>query len=325
MDQGASRPPVGLARAVHCSTTGTGHGKGKCVSDLEGRVRLDALDLSIGKYTRLRRLLPEGGALVLRADQGLEHGPRVGVDGVARADPEQWLRVVAAGGYSGMILHVGIAERLPRMLAGAVPLVLQLNGKSAIPPEDEALAPLNATVEDAVRLGADAAAYTLYAGSPAQFEDLTQLSQVRQDCVRYGMPLLVYAQPRGSAIERKGGAESLYAIEHAARLAAELGADLIAIDPPAVNAQRDAHAPAPYNALQVTAPDALRRAVAAALGVPVLVGDEGAGEPDAVLERARGAREAGAVGLLHGSGVWMRAATDAVALAKQSRGIFSPE
>ena len=50
--------------------------------------------------------------------------------------------------------------------AGQVPLLLKLNSKTDIPPDDEAFSPCNAIVEDAVRLGADAVGYTLYVGSP---------------------------------------------------------------------------------------------------------------------------------------------------------------
>jgi len=64
--------------------------------------------------------------------------------------------------------------------AGQVPLLLKLNSKTEIPPSDEAFSPCHATVEDAVRLGADAAAYTLYVGSPKQEEDFIQVGKVRR-------------------------------------------------------------------------------------------------------------------------------------------------
>jgi fructose-bisphosphate aldolase, class I len=59
---------------------------------------------------------------------------------------------------------------------------------------------VNATVEDAVRLGADAVGYTLYVGSPAKEQDFTQLRRVREDAVRLGMPLIVWSYPRGSSV-----------------------------------------------------------------------------------------------------------------------------
>ena len=91
--------------------------------------------------------------------------------------------------------------------AGQVPLLLKLNSKTDVPPSDEAFSPCNASVEDAVRLGADAVGYTLYVGSPKQSDDFIQLGKVRQDCDQFGMPLVIWAYPRGRDIEKKGGRE----------------------------------------------------------------------------------------------------------------------
>ena len=66
---------------------------------------------------------------------------------------------------------MGSAEKFYWEFAGEVPLVLKINGKTEVPADDEALSPLNASVEDAVRLGADAVGYTLYVGSPLQAQD----------------------------------------------------------------------------------------------------------------------------------------------------------
>ena len=46
------------------------------------------------------------------------------------------------------------------------------------------------------------------------------------------MPLLVWAYPRGAAIEAKGGKDSFYAVDYAARTASELGADLMKVNFP---------------------------------------------------------------------------------------------
>jgi class I fructose-bisphosphate aldolase len=98
-----------------------------------------------------------------------------------------------------------MAEKYYPDYAGQVPLILKVNGKTDIPPSPRALSTCNASVEDAVKLGADAVGYTLYVGSPRQEKDLEQLRQVRQDCDRFGMPLVVWSYPRGSAVIKKGG------------------------------------------------------------------------------------------------------------------------
>ena len=136
--------------------------------------------------------------------------------------------------------------------AGQVPLLLKLNSKTDVPPADEAFSPCNASVEDAVRLGADAVGYTLYVGSPRQEEDFIQLGEVRQDCDRYGMPLVIWAYPRGRDIEKKGGRDSLYAIDYAARVAMEMGADVVKLNMPKLNPDKDKDAPSPYNEMEIT-------------------------------------------------------------------------
>ncbi len=68
-----------------------------------------------------------------------------------------------------------------------------------------------------MRLGADAVGYTLYVGSPRQDDDIRQCNEVRMECERYGMPLIVWSYPRGSAVKAKGGQDSLYEIDYAAR------------------------------------------------------------------------------------------------------------
>src|SRR4051794_34782745 len=116
-----------------------------------------------------------------------------------------------------------MAEKYYPDYAGRVPLILKVNGKTDLPSSSKAFSSCNASVEDGVRLGADAIGYTLYVGSPRQDEDLAQLRRVREECDRYGMPLVVWSYPRGEAVEAKGGQNSFYAIDYAARLAMRRG------------------------------------------------------------------------------------------------------
>ena len=196
--------------------------------------RLRDLGLSTGKKARLHRILYQHGlhngtALFLPYDQGLEHGPRDFFANPAAGDPRYIVKLAVEGGFNGIAIQIGLAEKFYWDFAGEVPLVLKLNGKTEIPPDDEALSPLHASVEDAVRLGADAVGYTMYVGTPAQERDFAQYRSVRRDAHRLGMPLIVWAYPRGSAIEAKGGKSSFYAVDYAARTASELGADVVVL------------------------------------------------------------------------------------------------
>ena len=267
--------------------------------------------LSPGKRTRLRRLLFEfgpgnGTLLFLPIDQGIEHGPRDFFPNPASKDPEYQFHLAAEAGYSAIACQIGLATKYYPDYAGQVPLILKINGKTDIPPSDEALSPLNGSVEDAVRLGADAVGYTLYVGSPRQDADLAQLRQVRQDCDRYGMPLVIWAYPRGRDIEKKGGRDSLYAIAYAARVAMEMGADVVKLNMPKLNPDKDKDSPAPYNNWQVSQEEAIRHCVASAGRSLVVLSGGSKIDDDKLLEQSRMIMEAGGSGVIFGRNVWQR-------------------
>jgi class I fructose-bisphosphate aldolase len=268
-------------------------------------------NLSPGKRTRLRRLLYEfgpgdGTLLFLPIDQGIEHGPRDFFPNPASKDPEYQFRLAAEAGYSAIACSFGMASKYYPAYAGQVPLIAKLNSKTDIPPADEALSPCNASVEDGVRIGADAIGYTLYVGSPRQDEDLIQLKGVREECDRYGMPLVIWAYPRGRDIDRKGGRDSFYAIDYAARVAMEMGADVVKLNMPKINPDKDKDSPAPYNEMQVTQAEAIRQCVESAGRALVVLSGGSKVDDDTLLEHVRMIMEAGGSGVIFGRNVWQR-------------------
>jgi fructose-bisphosphate aldolase, class I len=273
--------------------------------------------LAPGKRTRLRRLLydygpGEGTLLFLPIDQGIEHGPRDFFPNPASKDPEYQFRLAAEAGYSAIACGYGMASKYYPSYAGQVPLLLKLNSKTDVPPSDEAFSPCNASVEDAVRIGADAVGYTLYVGSPKQSDDFIQLGKVRQDCDLYGMPLVIWAYPRGRDIERKGGQNSLYAIDYAARVAMEMGADIVKLNMPKLDPAKDKDAPAPYNEMELTQEEAIRHAVDSAGRALVVLSGGSKVDDDKLLEQTRMIMEAGGSGVIFGRNVWQREWNQAV-------------
>ena len=179
---------------------------------------------------------------------------------------------------------------------------------------------MHASVEDAVRLGADAVGYTLYVGSPAQDADFAQYRTVRQDAQRLGMPLIVWAYPRGSAIEAKGGKSSFYAVDYAARTASELGADVVKVNFPKPDLRKGVKPP--YDA-EFSAQQAVNAVVASANRTLVLIsGGERAGD-EAMLDKARLSMEAGATGLIFGRNVWQRDHDESLRFVSHLRDILA--
>ena len=272
------------------------------------RAALDSLGLETGKRARLHRILHRHGlcngtALFLPYDQGLEHGPRDFFANPRAGDPRYIMRLAVEGGFNGIAIQIGLAEKFYWDFAGEVPLVLKLNGKTDIPPDEEALSPLHASVEDAVRLGADAVGYTMYVGSPAQERDFAQYQTVRRDAHRLGMPLIVWAYPRGGPIAARGGKSSFYAVDYAARTASELGADVVKVNFPKPDLRNGVK---PQYDTEFSAQQAVDAVVASANRTLVLIsGGERAGD-EAMVDKARLSMEAGATGLIFGRNVWQR-------------------
>jgi fructose-bisphosphate aldolase, class I len=289
------------------------------------RPSLDQIGVSAGKKARLYRILHQhglrnGAAIFLPYDHGLEHGPRDFVDNPEASDPRHIIRLALEGGFNGIALQIGLAKKFYWDYAGEVPLVLKLNGKTDIPSSLDPLSPVNATVEDAVRLGADAVGYTLYVGSPAQERDFAQYLRVREDAERFGMPLIVWSYPRGSAIDAKGGRDSFYAVDYAARTASELGADLVKVNFPQPDKQSGV--PEAYRG-EFSSQEAIDRVVRSANRALLLVsGGEHAGD-EAMLDKARQSMEAGATGLIFGRNIFQRGHDEALRLVSQLKEILA--
>ncbi len=286
---------------------------------------LNSLAIGHGRRVRLWRLLygsgPCNGTLmVLPLDQGLEHGPTDFFPHPPALDPEYVFALAESGRFSAIALGVGLAEKYLAPYAGRVPLILKLNGKTNIPADDEAVSPAFASVEDAVRLGADAVGYTMYVGTPRQDVEIREYRQVRQDCERLGMPLVMWAYPRGRAIEEKGGKGSLFAQDYAARVALEMGADIVKLHEPAAQSPG---APEPYASLHEDAAARVRRVVRSAGRTLVLFsgGEKDDREP-AVIEKIRLYLDNGATGVMFGRNMWLRRPPEAQALIRKVHAVL---
>ena len=272
------------------------------------RPTLDQLGLGTGKRTRLHRMLYEHGvrngtAIFLPYDHGLEHGPRDFAGHPESGDPRHVIRLAVEGGFNGIALQIGLARKFFWEYAGEVPLVLKLNGKTDLPSPADPVSPVNATVEEAVRLGADAVGYTLYVGTPGQERDFAQYLRVREDAERFGMPLIVWSYPRG-VVDRVERVPAALGVDgRAARTASELGADVVKVNFPQP-AKQDG-VPVAYRA--DFWPQQAIEAVVRSAGRSLLLvsGGEHAGD-EAMLEKARESMEAGATGLIFGRNVFQR-------------------
>jgi len=281
---------------------------------------IEDLDLPTGKKTRLYRLLYKygpgyGRMMVLPIDQGLEHGPRDFFVNPESINPEFQLRLALEGGFSAIAFQVGLAEKYLKSFAGKVPLILKINGKTEVPPDDDAFSPCSASVDDAVRLGAEAIGYTCYIGSPRQDDDFIQFGKVRREAERAGIPVIMWAYPRGKYMDAKGGKDSLYAVDYAARVAQELGADVVKVNYPKIDDEKRAQYPKEYRELRMTKREMLEKVVTSAGKTLTLMSGGSKRTDEELFDDVQVALEAGVTGFIFGRNTWQRRFGEALEVA----------
>jgi len=293
------------------------------------------LHYSPGELARIRQIVrPSGRAIYLPYDQFIEHDCRH-LDAESDAGNVDYIMKLAIdAGFNAVAFHYGISKRFWTKYDGQIPLILKINGKTSFPSQANPISSYTSWVEDAVRLSAAAIGYTMYYGTPRQDEDLPQLAAVRKKCDEYGLPLIVWAYPRGEAVDKKGGKDSSYALESAARMATEMGASIIKSNLPKPAKQDyfdNPGVPDYYKKVErelLTLPpkeqkiERARRIVKAASGVPVLF--SGGEEIDEALlkENATACLEGGCFGFIFGRNIWKRPYKTAMMLTEKLAAIL---
>ena len=172
--------------------------------------------MNAGKRARLDRIGTDGRYLTVPMDHGVTIGP---VEGLR--DIESTIDAVTRGGADAVLTQKGIADRVHPNKNDAG-YVVHLNGSTVVGPDEDDKR-MTATVEEAVRAGADAVSFHINVGSDHEPDQLTMLSEVTAAAERLGMPVLAMAYARGPGIDEHDPEP----LGHAVRLAEELGADLV--------------------------------------------------------------------------------------------------
>jgi len=173
----------------------------------------------IGKKVRIERILDRssGNTVIVPMDHGLSMGP---IDGIV--DMPATINAVAEGGANAVVIHKGIVPFGHRGYGRDVGLIVHLSGSTSLSPDPNEKV-LVCTVEEAIKLGADAVSVHINVGSKTEAEQLAKLGEVSKACKEWGMPLLAMMYPRGDGINQFDEK----AVALAARAGAELGADIV--------------------------------------------------------------------------------------------------
>lgn len=160
--------------------------------------------------------------MIIALDHGVEHGPADFPEDVL--DPRVIVRKVVEGGANAITMHKGLAKFTATEWAGKIPLILKITGRTKLMPEELAIEALVASTDDAISLGADGIAITVYVGSSNEPVMLKDFGMMETKCRELGMPILALMYPRGPNIKNRYDVQY---VKYAARLGAELGADVV--------------------------------------------------------------------------------------------------
>lgn len=173
---------------------------------------------------QINKLLTKGKATFLAYDQGFEHGPS---DlNLKTVDPDYIMDIALEGHYNAVILQHGLAEKYHKGYYKDIPLIVKLNGHTRLT-KNEPVSRQLCTVERAMKLGASAVGYTIYNGSTKEDDMMTEFSKIVDTAHDYGIPAIAWMYPRGQFVENSLDTDLL---AYAARIGAELGADMIKIN-----------------------------------------------------------------------------------------------
>jgi class I fructose-bisphosphate aldolase len=242
----------------------------------------------LGKAIRLGRLFnrESGRLLAITLDHAIARGVLPGL-----VDVESAVASVAAGRPDAITLQKGIASRIfsPDYAADGISLIVKATSYSPFHPT---LDTPTATVEEAVRLGADAISVGMLVGGTNQAEQLTHLSCVAREAEALGLPLAAHIYPRGEGL--KGERKSVENVQYAVRAGAEVGVDIVKTE---------------YTGSAESFAEVVQAAYPAKV---VLAGGSPGGELRDYFQMTADALAAGAAGFTYGRFVWQHPRPDRV-------------
>ena len=176
----------------------------------------------IGKRIRMERIKNRntGRTVIVLMDHGISMGP---IDGLQ--DMKSAIHNVAEGGANAIVEHKGLVVEGHRRKGKDIGLIIHLSASTTLSPYPN-VKTLVCSVEEAIKLGADAVSIHINLGNGQEKEMLNDFGRVSYEARMWGMPLLAMMYPRGEKIKNEYDVD---AVKHAARVGDEMGADLVKV------------------------------------------------------------------------------------------------
>lgn len=233
---------------------------------------------NIGKMIRFERIFNRGTGktIIVPMDHGISVGPINGV-----IDMKHTIQQVAMGGANAIVEHKGLVGEGLRGKGPDIGLIIHLSASTSLSPYPNAKT-LICTVEEAIKLGADAVSIHVNLGDEDEKEMLRDFGNITRDCRTWGIPLLAMIYARGKSI-KDGFHKDV--VKHSARVGFEMGADIVKV---------------PYTG----SPESFQE-VTEGCSVPVVIaGGEKMDSDKEILEMVKGSIDAGGSGVSIGRNVF---------------------
>ncbi len=232
----------------------------------------------LGKRIRLERIIDRKSkrTVIVPMDHGVTLGPIKGL-----VDMRKMVNEIARGGANAVLGHIGLPLYGHRRYGEDLGLILHLSGSTVWSPDPNTKVLVN-SVEMALKMGADAVSIHVNIGAEDETEMLKDFGMVTVKCLEWGMPLLAMMYTRGKKFKSEFDVEG---VKHAARIAAELGADIAKVN-------------------YTGSPKSFRQVVEGCPIPVVIAGGERGKDEKGILTMIKGALEAGAAGVSVGRNVF---------------------
>jgi fructose-bisphosphate aldolase / 2-amino-3,7-dideoxy-D-threo-hept-6-ulosonate synthase len=230
--------------------------------------------MAIGKAIRMNRLLNKNRMLCIPLDHGITNGPIKGIE-----DVHKIIYDCENSGLTCVIVNKGIIKSFPR--PPNLGVIAHMSGSTSLGPAPNRKV-LMGSVEEAIRLGADAVSVHINIGSKEEPEMLQDLGMIADKSTEWNIPLIAMMYPRGENIKNPHD-ETI--VSHVARIGAEAGADIV-------------------KTVYTGDPKSFRRVVKSCPVPIVIAGGPKASTDSEILAMCAGAMEAGAIGVTFGRNIF---------------------
>lgn len=176
----------------------------------------------LGKEVRMSRLVnPKSNKMMaITVDHAISRGiaPMTGIQNIQGA-----IDKIVAGRPDAMTLTKGIAEHCMWQHAGKVSMLMKCSSYAPVHPTYDVDF---GTVDEAIRMGADAVSIGCMTLGDYQDQQFEAIGRFSKECMEKGMPLIGHVYPKGESVptDKRAAWEN---IAYSIRSACELGMDIV--------------------------------------------------------------------------------------------------